>query len=407
MLTHDNIIVILYSLPIYQLLFYTIQLISFKKANPSRKYLGLLLLTMTLFLVINAFYQLESISVMLKVYPFFIPLLLTLPPVFYLYIFSLARERDQVNRFSKLILFIPGILILVLNFFTFGLKSIRQREIFLLTDHSPASASHLAADSLLIILWGSLLILLIIQLVIAFSRVNALLKTERIAIQKQPAHLAHLQYKWVYIISVSVLIFVIASAIQILFATSASILSSAIFNLLVLLSGGLAGYFGMKQDNLLNEVSGVSAMPSKTSDNEAIPLNDKIYDVPVKSEPDGEAREIIKRIEALMDERKPYLNKRFSIEDLSKQIEFKRNKVTSTINDVMGKNFHGLVNDYRVREAIQTLETDELNLTMDAVADKVGFHSRSSFYACFKKYTGQTPKEFVAHLRNNTNNKQS
>ena len=401
MLTHDNIIVILYSLPIYQLLFYAIQLISFKKANPSRKYLGLLLLTMTLFLVVNAFYQLESISVMLKVYPFFIPLLLTLPPVFYLYIFSLARERDQVKRFSKLILFIPGILILILNFLTFGLKSSSQREIFLLTDHSPAGTSHLAADSLLIILWGSLLILLTIQLIFAFSRVNALLKTERIAIQRQPAHLAHVQFKWVYIISVSLLVFVIAGAMQILFTTTANILSSAVFNMFMLISGGLAGYFGMKQDNLLNEVSGVSKMPLKTSRNERTVQDERMDD-----EPDDEAREIIKRIEALMEESKPYLNKRFSIEDLSKQIEFRRNKVTSTINDVLGKNFHGLINDYRVREAIQTLETDELNLTMDAVADKVGFHSRSSFYACFKKYTGQTPKEFVAQLNNNANYKQ-
>jgi AraC-like DNA-binding protein len=407
MLTHENIIVILYSLPIYQLLFYAIQLISFKKANPSRKYLGLLLLTMTLFLVVNAFYQLESINVMLKVYPFFIPLLLTLPPVFYLYIFSLARERDQVKRFSKLILFIPGILILILNFLTFGLKSISQREIFLLTDHSPAGTSHLAADSLLIILWGSLLILLIIQLVFAFSRVNVLLKTERIAIQRQPAHLAHVQFKWVYIISVSLLVFVIAGAVQILFTTTASIISSAVFNLFMLISGGLAGYFGMKQDNLLNEVSGVSRMPLKTAGNKRTVQDERMDDEPVKIEPDDEARVIIKRIEALMEQSKPYLNKRFSIEDLSKQIEFRRNKVTSTINDVLGKNFHGLINDYRVREAIQTLETDELNLTMDAVADKVGFHSRSSFYACFKKYTGQTPKEFVAQLKNNANYKQS
>jgi len=243
--------------------------------------------------------------------------------------------------------------------------------------------------------------LLTIQLVFAFSRVNALLKTERIAIQKQPAHLAHVQFKWVYIISASILVFVIAGAMQILFATTTSILSSAVFNLFMLISGGLAGYFGMKQDNLLNEVSGVSKMPSKISVNEII-----IDHGPVEIEPDGESKEIVKRIETLMEESKPYLNKRFNVEDLSKQIGFRRNKVTSTINDVLGKNFHGLVNDYRVREAIQILETDELNLTMDAVADMVGFHSRSSFYACFKKYTGQTPKEFVAQLRNNANQQQ-
>lgn len=51
MLAKHNLIVILYSLPVYQQLFFTVQLVTFKKSNPSRKFLGLLLLAMTLFLV--------------------------------------------------------------------------------------------------------------------------------------------------------------------------------------------------------------------------------------------------------------------------------------------------------------------------------------------------------------------
>lgn len=406
MLTTENIIVILYSLPVYQLLFYAIQLISFKKANPSRKYLGLLLVSMTLFLIVNAFYQLGSMDVTLRLFPVFIPLLLILPPVFYLYIFSLARQKDQVKSFSKLILFIPAMLVFLLNIFTYGFSGLREKEIFLLTDTSPFSTSLSAADAGLIILWGSIFILLTAQLVFAILKINLLLNTEKSAMQKQPAHSAHLQFKWVYIISFSVFIFIIAGAAQIVFGGTSTLADSLVFNILMLISGGLTGYYGMKQDNLLNEVSGVGKMTLKTSANEKTVQEEIPDDEPDKIEPDDEAREIIKRIEILMEERKPYLNKRFSIEDLSKQIEFRRNKVTSTINDVMGKNFHGLVNDYRVREAIQILETDELNLTMDAVADKVGFHSRSSFYACFKKYTGQTPKEFVAQLRNNANHLQ-
>ena len=69
--------------------------------------------------------------------------------------------------------------------------------------------------------------------------------------------------------------------------------------------------------------------------------------------------------------------------------------MTYVLNDVMGKNFYGVVNEYRLREAIQIMETSGRKYTIEAIAEMVGFNSKSSFYACFKKFTGMSPKEYL------------
>ena len=113
MLTKESIYVILYSLPVYQLLFYTVQLVSFKRKNPSKKYLGLLLLSMTGFLVINATNFLGYKVVFSHLYFFYVPVLLSVAPTYFLYILSITRENHDVKKRQRLILFSPAIIFLV------------------------------------------------------------------------------------------------------------------------------------------------------------------------------------------------------------------------------------------------------------------------------------------------------
>jgi AraC-like DNA-binding protein len=92
---------------------------------------------------------------------------------------------------------------------------------------------------------------------------------------------------------------------------------------------------------------------------------------------------------------KPFLNHKFSMHELCDRLNISRRKVTYVINEVMEKNFYGVINDYRIEEAINILKDQKSeDYKMDAIAEMVGFQSKSSFYACFKKYTGVTPTEF-------------
>ncbi|NTV84457.1 MAG: AraC family transcriptional regulator, partial [Bacteroidales bacterium] len=57
--------------------------------------------------------------------------------------------------------------------------------------------------------------------------------------------------------------------------------------------------------------------------------------------------------------------------------------------------FYGVINEYRIKEAEELLLKDSLNqMKIEVLGEMVGFQSKSSFNACFKKVTGMTPSEF-------------
>jgi AraC-like DNA-binding protein len=399
MLSPTNISILLYALPVYQLLFYSIQLITLQRSNPSRRFLGMMLAIMTLFLILNFLYQLGINGFIIRVYPVFVPLLLTILPVFYLYVFSLIHERKRMKSSSKLVLFIPGFVVLAANLISVNAIPVHKLERFLADDNTLFSADIGAADTLPILLWLGLGLVLL-MLVPAFVKIFKLLQNQKSAVIHQPSYLAYIQFKWLYVISVSVFVFIAANAFWLLFVESASITAAIVFNVFMVLSGGFTGYFGMKQDHMFTEVSQVGSLqvivdevPESTVYEYVMPEESK------KILSDGDSDELLQRITDLMEQKKPYLEKRFSIADLSKSLNEKQSKVTYVINEVMDKNFYGLINEYRVREVIHIVENDNYHHTIDSIAEKVGFHSRSSFYACFKKYTGQTPKEFISGIK--------
>nr|WP_262897095.1 helix-turn-helix domain-containing protein [Muricauda sp. CAU 1633] len=70
--------------------------------------------------------------------------------------------------------------------------------------------------------------------------------------------------------------------------------------------------------------------------------------------------------------------------------------ISQAINHKMGKSFTQWVNDYRVEEAKQRLlDPKNEKLTLEAIGNTSGFHTKSSFFSAFKKSTGLTPSQFV------------
>jgi len=98
----------------------------------------------------------------------------------------------------------------------------------------------------------------------------------------------------------------------------------------------------------------------------------------------------------IMDLQAPYCDPEFSLVKLAKLADSNTKYVSQTINDFTGKNFRTFINEYRIREARRRLlDTENYgNMTIQYLAESIGFLSTSAFNMAFRKFTGMTPSLF-------------
>lgn len=86
----------------------------------------------------------------------------------------------------------------------------------------------------------------------------------------------------------------------------------------------------------------------------------------------------------------------FSIDRLAKLVGSNSHYVSKVINDYYGKNFATLLGEARVAHACKMLCDMGTygNMTIETIAQELGFKSRSNFVTVFKKITGLTPSEY-------------
>lgn len=382
--------VIVYSFPIYQLFFYSILSVTFKSTNPPRKYFGFLLMTLTGLLLLSIVFFFGTGRLANAFYFALFFMLLSAISLFYIYIKALLKSNDSKSNIpTKIILLLPLIGTLLL-FLLFLLHPLLTQGHIVMSYGLVDPATRNAYSVFIWVLQGS---------IFSFHFIFTNIQIVRLLQTKYSNDMTWLNLGWVYIILVSLMLFVLVTALKVFVFSGPSPVMAAIYNFLILLCGGLTGFFGLKQNDLFALVSGISSMgilkQNTTSKSVSDPGLRKSHDNPIA---DDEAEEIVAKITLLMNEKKPFLNKRFSLDELSKLLSVKRKHLSYVINHVMDINFLGLVNEYRIREAMIIMKNDTKNLTIDAISCEVGFHSRSSFYSCFKKYTGQTPVEYISSL---------
>ena len=107
---------------------------------------------------------------------------------------------------------------------------------------------------------------------------------------------------------------------------------------------------------------------------------------------------LYERVVSLMEQKQPFLDEDFSLDDLAGAVYTNRGYLSRTINVLSGRNFSQFVNYFRVRYGVELIRKDP-RLRLVNVAQMSGFHSSPSFNAAFKVNMGETPSAFLERLR--------
>jgi AraC-like DNA-binding protein len=103
----------------------------------------------------------------------------------------------------------------------------------------------------------------------------------------------------------------------------------------------------------------------------------------------------IGQLKDYMETNRPHLDPDLTLMDLAEKTSIPYRALSEVINNGLKQNYYDFINGYRIRESQKLLsEKSSKFTTVLEVLYEVGYNSKSSFNAAFKKHTGMTPTEF-------------
>lgn len=117
-----------------------------------------------------------------------------------------------------------------------------------------------------------------------------------------------------------------------------------------------------------------------------------IIDQPIIGKP---LQAIITKVENYIANSNCYTDEDLTIIDISEAVKIHPKRISHAINTVLKTNFNNFINSYRVAYAKELLKTGKAdNWSIEGIGSAAGFHSKTTFYAAFKKMEGTTPGKY-------------
>ena len=92
---------------------------------------------------------------------------------------------------------------------------------------------------------------------------------------------------------------------------------------------------------------------------------------------------------------KKYKEPNYLAKDLARDLDTNTRYLSAVINSRFGKNYSGLINEYRIKDALFILRDKRYaSMSIEQISAMVGFANRQSFYSAFYRNVGVAPNEY-------------
>jgi AraC-like DNA-binding protein len=107
-------------------------------------------------------------------------------------------------------------------------------------------------------------------------------------------------------------------------------------------------------------------------------------------------------LEEYLQREKPFLTPGFSLQDMSLQTGINVPSLSALINKEYGMNFNDFINQYRVAFFKDLVRNPNYHQwTLEAIANKAGFNSRTTFIRAFTKFAECSPSVYLRFVKLN------
>ena len=107
--------------------------------------------------------------------------------------------------------------------------------------------------------------------------------------------------------------------------------------------------------------------------------------------------ELANKIKNLLNNPEMICRQGFTLKQLAEESGSNTTYVSQIINEMFGTSFSNVFGTYRVKEACRRIKEVEQyrNMTIEGIANDVGFKSRTALLNAFKREVGITPSEYL------------
>jgi AraC-like DNA-binding protein len=110
--------------------------------------------------------------------------------------------------------------------------------------------------------------------------------------------------------------------------------------------------------------------------------------------------QIEERVTRHLEEKKPYLQRSYSLKMLSDETHIAVHHLSAFVNQYYKINFNDFINEYRVMTCVDKLLSMEWKYKkLEAIAEESGFNNRNTFTVAFRKVTGVNPSQFLKNVK--------